>query len=78
MKICARIAAHSEGESARAPWICVYLSPSAGAPVKLVTSWVKVPPVELGDSRPKCGVQDEAVRPNLKRDTEGTAGLQRQ
>jgi len=36
--------------------------------VKLVTSWVRVPPVELDGSRPKCGVRDEAVRLNHKRD----------
>jgi hypothetical protein len=36
--------------------------------VKLVTSWVKVPPVELDGSRSKRGVRDEAVRLNHKRD----------
>ena len=43
---------------------------SVGAPVKLVTSWVKVPPVELDGSRPKRGVRDEAAKPNHKRDAE--------
>ena len=38
------------------------------APVKLGASWVRVPPVELGDSRPKSAVRDEAARPNHKRD----------
>jgi len=38
--------------------------------VKLVTSWVKVPPVELDGSRPKRGIRDEAVKPNHKRDAE--------
>ena len=41
---------------------------SVGAPVKLGASWVKVPPVELGDSRPKSAVRDEAARLNHKRD----------
>jgi len=36
--------------------------------VKLVTSWVKVPPVELEGSRSKRGVREEAVRLNHKRD----------
>jgi len=34
----------------------------------LVTSWVRVPPVELDGSRPKRGVREEAVKPNHKRD----------
>ena len=38
--------------------------------VKLVASWVKVPPVELDGSRPKRGIRDEAVKPNHKRDAE--------
>ena len=36
--------------------------------VKLVTSWVKVPPVELAGSRSKRGIRDEAVKPNHQRD----------
>ena len=36
--------------------------------VKLVTSWVKVPPVELDGSRSKRCIRDEAVKPNHKRD----------
>lgn len=48
-----------------------------GAPVKLGVSWVEVPPVELGDSRPKSVVRDEAARPNHKRDNVGTARLKR-
>ena len=47
------------------------------APVKLVTTWVRVPPVELDGSRPKHDVRDEAARPNHKRDVDGTVGLQR-
>ena len=38
--------------------------------VKLVASWVRVPPVELDGSRPKRGIRDEAVKPNHKRDAE--------
>jgi len=38
--------------------------------VKLVTLWVKVPPVELDGSRPKRGIRDEAVKPNPKREAE--------
>ena len=38
--------------------------------VKLVTSWVRVPPVELDGSRPKRDIRDEAVKPNHKRDIE--------
>ena len=38
--------------------------------VKLVTSWVKVLPVELDGSRSKRGIRDEAARPNHKRDIE--------
>jgi hypothetical protein len=47
------------------------------APVKLGATWVEVPPVELDGSRPKRGVREEAVRLNLKRDADGTVGLQR-
>ena len=47
------------------------------APVKLIATWVGVPPVELDGSRPKRGVREEAVRPNHKRDADGTVGLQR-
>lgn len=45
--------------------------------MKLGVSWVEVPPVELGDSRPKSVVRDEAARPNHKRDNVGTARLKR-
>jgi hypothetical protein len=49
------------------------VEPTSGigrAPVKLESSWVEVPPVELDGSRPKRSVRDEAVRPNRKRDRE--------
>lgn len=42
--------------------------------MKLVTTWVRVPPVELDGSRPKHSVRDEAVRLNHKRDADGTVG----
>ena len=42
------------------------------APVKLDNSWVKVPLVELDGSRLKHSVREEAVRPNHKRDIDGT------
>ena len=42
--------------------------PTLRALVKLVTSWVKVPPVELDGSRSKRGIRDEAVKLNHKRD----------
>ena len=42
--------------------------PTLRALVKLVASWVKVPPVELDGSRSKRGIRDEAAKPNHKRD----------
>jgi hypothetical protein len=42
----------------------------SGALVKLVASWVKVPPAELDGSRLKRGIRDEAAKPNHKRDAE--------
>jgi len=55
------------------PWF-ISTAVSRCALVKLVTSWVKVPPVELDGSRPKRSVRDEAVRLNHKRDADGTVG----
>ena len=52
--------------SGRAP--CVSNDFGMRALVKLVTSWVKVPPVELDGSRSKRCIRDEAVKPNHKRD----------
>ena len=44
--------------------------------VKLVTSWVKVPPIELDGSRSKRGIREEAVKPNHKWRKHGcTSGL---
>ena len=42
----------------------------SGALVKLVASWVKVPPAELDGSRLKRGIRDKAAKPNHKRDAE--------
>jgi len=57
---------------ARRSLALVPLNPSAPptlrALVKLVASWVKVPPVELDGSRSKRGIRDEAAKPNHKRD----------
>ena len=46
------------------------------APVKLICSRMKVPPVELDGSRPNPGTRDEAARLNHKWGMDGTVGSQ--